>query len=133
MSELKKYFRVKDIMEAAVKRAQKDPLYQEAEKTCCLDYHLLCHPNRLDEVKLSSFNVIGYTDYGGSEGIYGTIQFLGEWVPQHRESPMLGRMNVYTLKTLREDKKAYLSMGVLVNLICYYANQFIAEHLYAFD
>lgn len=133
MSELKKYFRVEDIMEAAVKRAQNDPLYQESEKNCCLDYHLLCHSNRFDEVKLCSFNVIGYTDYGGSEGIYGTIQFFGEWVPQHRENPMLGRMNVYTLKTLREDKKAYLSMGMLVNLICYYANQFIAEHLYAFD
>ena len=86
MENQKKYLRVKDIMEAAVKKAQEDPLFQEAEKECVLDYHQLCFTTRFDEVKLCSFNVIGHPEYGGSEGIYGTIQFFGEWVPQHSDN-----------------------------------------------
>lgn len=133
MNESKQYFLVKDIMESAVKLAQDDPLFQEAEKKCVLDYQMLCHTTRFDEVRLCSFSVIGHTEYGGSEGIYGSIQFFGEWVPHHREDPYLSRMAVYTLKTLREDKEAYLGMGTLVTLICYYANQFIRDHLDRFD
>ena len=86
MENQKKYLRVKDIMEAAVKTAQEDPLFQEAEKECVLDYHQLCFTTRFDEVKLCSFNVIGHPEYGGSEGIYGTIQFFGECRSMHRAS-----------------------------------------------
>ena len=76
MENQKKYLRVKDIMEAAVKKAQEDPLFQEAEKECVLDYHQLCFTTRFDEVKLCSFNVIGHPEYGGSEGIYGKFSSL---------------------------------------------------------
>ena len=133
MENQKKYLRAKDIMEAAVKTAQEDPLFQEAEKECVLDYHQLCFTTRFDEVKLCSFNVIGHPEYGGSEGIYGTIQFFGEWVPQHSDNCYRSRVNVYTLKTLSESKEAFLGMGLMVNLICYYANQFINEHTDRFD
>lgn len=42
-------------------------------------------------------------------------------------------MNVYTLKTLETSKDAYLAMGELVTLICYYANEYVGAHLDRFD
>ncbi len=133
MDNQKKYLRVTEIMEAAAKKAQEDPLFQEAEKECVLDYHQVDFLNSLDEVRLCSFNVIGHPEYGGSEGIYGTIQFFGEWVPQHSDNCCRSRVNVYTLKTLSESKDAFLGMGLMVNMICYYANQFINDHIERFD
>ena len=133
MDNQKKYLRVTEIMEAAAKKAQEDPLFQEAEKECVLDYHQVDFLNSLDEVRLCSFNVIGHPEYGGSEGIYGTIQSFGEWVPQHSDNCCRSRVNVYTLKTLSESKDAFLGMGLMVNLICYYANQFINDHIERFD
>ena len=133
MDNQKKYLRVTEIMEAAAKKAQEDPLFQEAEKECVLDYHQVDFLNSLDKVRLCSFNVIGHPEYGGSEGIYGTIQSFGEWVPQHSDNCCRSRVNVYTLKTLSESKDAFLGMGLMVNLICYYANQFINDHIERFD
>ena len=43
------------------------------------------------------------------------------------------RARVYVLKTLKQDKESYLAVGMLVNLICYYANEFVATHLDRFD
>ena len=43
------------------------------------------------------------------------------------------RARVYVLKTLNCDKESYLAIGMLVNLICYYANEFISKHMDHFD
>ena len=120
-------------MEAAAKKAQEDPLFQEAEKECVLDYHQVDFLNSLDEVRLCSFNVIGHTEYGTSEGIYGEIEFYGVWLPDHRSFHSPVKLSVYTLKTLSESKEAFIRMGTLVNLICYYAIQFINANIDRFD
>ena len=133
MDNQKKYLRVKDIMEAAAKKAQEDPLFQEAEKECVLDYQKVDFFNGLDELRLCSFNVIGHTEYGTSEGIYGDIEFYGVWLPDHRSFHSPAKMSVYTLKTLSESKEAFIRMGTLVNLICYYTIQFINANIDRFD
>ena len=50
-----------------------------------------------------------------------------------RDDPFKSRARVYVLKTLKQDKESYLAVGMLVNLICYYANEFVATHLDRFD
>lgn len=40
---------------------------------------------------------------------------------------------VYVLKTLSTDRESYLAIGMLTNLICYYANKVISEHMGHFD
>ena len=133
MDNQKKYLRVTEIMEAAAKKAQEDPLFQEAEKECVLDYQKVDFYNGLDELRLCSFNVIGHTEYGTSEGIYGEIEFYGVWLPYHRSFHSPVKLSVYTLKSLSESKEAFIRMGTLVNLICYYAIQFINANIDRFD
>ena len=70
--------------------------------------------------------------YGSSEGIYGDIFLYGNW-SKERDDPFKSRARVYVLKTLKQDKESYLAVGMLVNLICYYANEFVATHLDRFD
>lgn len=133
MENQKKYFRVKDIMIEAVKMAQEDPTFQVVEKNCPLDYHHLLYLTEEYEVKLSCFNVVGCTEYSSNSGIRGVIQFFGQWLPEHITQYYKQTADVYMLETLSQSKDAYLRMGVLVNLICYYANQFIREHADRFD
>ena len=56
----------------------------------------------------------------------------GNW-SKERDDPFKSRARVYVLKTLKQDKESYLAVGMLVNLICYYANEFVATHLDRFD
>lgn len=133
MSDEKRYFKIAEIMEAAVKMARQDPSFAAAEQCCTLENAGISVTTRFDEVRLYSFDVIGYPIYGSCEGIYGDIFFYGEWMPQHEEKPFHSKVRVYLMKTLSTSKEAYLGMGEMVNLICYYANEFIATHLSRFD
>lgn len=76
--------------------------------------------------------MVGEVTYGSSEGIYGDIFLYGNW-SKERDDPFKSRARVYVLKTLKQDKGSYLAVGMLVNLICYYANEFVATHLDRFD
>ena len=59
-------------------------------------------------------------------------RIYGNW-SKERDDPFKSRARVYVLKTLKQDKESYLAVGMLVNLICYYANEFVATHLDRFD
>ena len=133
-SEKKRYFTVKEIMDAVMEQAKADPMYQDAEKRCELDYDITSCMTEKETLELCSFDVIGHVAYGGSEGIYGGIELVGAWKHSQEEAHTFHcRMNVYTLKTLETSKDAYLAMGELVTLICYYANEYVGAHLDRFD
>ena len=129
----KRYLSVSDVMESAVKLARTDPRFAEAEKNCPLDYDLLCSSVKYDKLHCCDFDVIGDVVYGSSEGIYGDIYLYGSWNKDMKDEPFRSRMRVYSLKTLEASKEAYIGMGMLVTLICYYANEFIRTHLDRFD
>lgn len=133
MPNEKRYFKIGEIMGEAVKLARQDPKFAAAKQQCVLENDGVCISTRFDEVRLCSFDVIGYPVYGSCEGIYGDIFFYGEWMPQHEEKPLHSKVRVYLMKTLSTSKEAYLGMGDMVNLICYYANEFIATHWNRFD
>ena len=132
MTEGKRYFTVKEVLEPAVELAKTDPRYEEYRKTCELDYDLLCRTCKSDKLYRCDFNVVGEVSYGGSEGIYGDIFLYGNW-SKEQDNPFRSRVRVYVLKTLKDDKESYLAIGMLVNLICYYANEFVNTHLDRFD
>lgn len=132
MAEGKRYFTVKEILEPAVELAKTDPRYEEYSKICELDYDLLCSTCKYDKLYRCDFNVVGEVSYGGSEGIYGDIFLYGNW-SKEQDNPFRSRVRVYVLKTLKDDKESYLAIGMLVNLICYYANEFVNTHLDRFD
>ena len=123
---------VKDMVEQEVTRAKTDPRYEEYSKICELDYDLLCSTCKYDKLYRCEFDVVGEVTYGSSEGIYGDIFLYGNW-SKERDDPFKSRARVYVLKTLKQDKESYLAVGMLVNLICYYANEFVATHLDRFD
>ena len=125
-------YRLKDMFEQAVTRAKTDPRYEEYSKICELDYDLLCSTCKYDKLYRCEFDVVGEVTYGSSEGIYGDIFLYGNW-SKERDDPFKSRARVYVLKTLKQDKESYLAVGMLVNLICYYANEFVATHLDRFD
>ncbi len=133
MAEQKRYFTVKDVLENAVALAKTDPRFAEYEKACKLDYQLLCSTCKYDRLYRCEFDVVGQVAYGNSEGIYGDIFLYGCWTQEQREAPFYSRIRVYVLKTLETDKESYLAVGMLVNLICYYANEFVRTHLDRFD
>lgn len=95
-------------------------------------YDLLCSTCKYDKLYRCEFDVVGEVTYGSSEGIYGDIFLYGNW-SKERDDPFKSRARVYVLKTLKQDKESYLAVGMLVNLICYYANEFVATHLDRFD
>ena len=132
MAEGKRYFTVKDVFEAAVKLAKDDPLFEQYSKICELDYDQICNTCKYDRLYRHEFCVLGEVTYGGSEGIYGDIFLYGNW-SEKQDDPFRSRFRVYVLKTLKQDKESYLAVGMLVNLICYYANEFIITHLDRFD
>ena len=88
--------------------------------------------DKYDKLYRCEFDVVGEVTYGSSEGIYGDIFLYGNW-SKERDDPFKSRARVYVLKTLKQDKESYLAVGMLVNLICYYANEFVATHLDRFD
>ena len=132
MADGKRYFTVKEVLEPAVELAKTDPRYEEYSKICELDYDLLCSTCKYDKLYRCDFNVVGEVSYGGSEGIYGDIFLYGNW-SKEQDNPFRSRVRVYVLKTLKDDKESYLAIGMLVNLICYYANEFVNTHLDRFD
>lgn len=129
----KVYFTVKDVFEAAVALARTDPSFVEAEKKCSLDYERVCSDSREDVLRFSDFEVIGLVTYGTSEGIYGDLYLYGSWNQETRMVSGNSYLRVYVLKTLNEEKDAYLAMGIMVNIIAYYANEFVRTHLNRFD
>lgn len=132
MAEGKQYFTVKDVFDAAVKLAKADPYFEQYNKICTLDYDLILRDCEDGTLYRAEFDVLGDVSYGSSEGIYGDIFLYGNW-SKERDDPFKSRARVYVLKTLKQDKESYLAVGMLVNLICYYANEFVATHLDRFD
>jgi len=129
----KKYFAVEEIFKAAVDLARTDPKFAEAEKDCALDYDMVCSSIRGEKLTRCEFEVIGITNYGTSEGIYGDLYLYGSWNEQTMQERGNQHRRVYVLKTLECNKDAYLAMGTMVSLICYYANEFVGAHLNRFD
>ena len=118
---------VKDIVDQAVSDAKADAEFANAEKKCPLDYDIYPCSCEVKEINTNSFSAVGYVNYGGSEGIYGEIYFMGTWNDQLPDLMRRNTMGVYTLKTLDCNKEAYLGMGMMVNLICYYINERIGQ------
>ena len=118
---------VKDIVYRAVKDAKADAAFALAEKKCPLDYDIYSYGREVEVVNCDSFYAIGSIAYGGSEGIYGEIYFMGTWNEQLSDIKSKNSMEVYTLKTLDCTKDAYLGLGMMVNLICYYINDRIRD------
>ena len=127
------YMTVKELFDNALELARKDPTFAEAETKCQLDYHLICSGVTYDPLKRCEFDVIGYPNFGNSEGIYGDIFLYGQWVENQHDDPFRSRMRVYSLKTLREDKEGFMAMSTLVNLLCFYARSYVNENLNRFD
>ena len=118
---------VKDIVDQAVSDAKADAEFAYAEKKCPLDYDIYPCSCEVKEINTNNFSAVGYVNYGGSEGIYGEIYFMGIWNDQLSDLMRRNTMGVYTLKTLDCNKEAYLGMGMMVNLICYYINERIGQ------
>lgn len=132
MAEGKQYFTVKDVFDAAVKLAKADPYFEQYNKICVLDYDLILRDCEDGTLYRAEFGVLGDVSYGESEGIYGDIYLYGSWSKDQNDFRR-NRTRVYVLKTLNCDKASYLAIGMLVNLICYYANEFISKHMDHFD
>lgn len=129
----KNYMTVSELFTQAAKLAKSDPAFVKAEENCPLDYDQICSGLQSDQLRICQFDVIGYADFGGSEGIYGDVFLYGEWMPQQLEAPKHSKMRVYVLKTLHEDKEAFLAMSVMAHLICYYARRIVNQNLERFD
>lgn len=131
--EKKQYFTVSQLMEAATRLAKTDLSYQEAEKVCVLDYELVCSGTKNTVLTKCQFDVIGQLAFGGSEGIYAGINLTGFWDQMSQNEKRNCTLAVYTLKTLKTDKDAYLALGHMMNVICYYANEIVSQNLDRFD
>lgn len=132
MAEGKQYFTVEDVFDATVKLAKADPYFEQYNKICVLDYDLILRDCEDGTLYRAEFGVLGDVSYGESEGIYGDIYLYGSWSKDQNDFRR-NRARVYVLKTLNCDKESYLAIGMLVNLICYYANEFISKHMDHFD
>lgn len=132
-NEHKKHMTIKELMGLAVERARKDPLFAEAEKLCELDYDSIAYGPEETELCRCEFDVISYAAFGGSEGIYGTVQLQGCWAPAGAGMIWNSRISAYTLKTLSTSKEAYIGISMMGNLIAYHATDIIMENLKRFD
>lgn len=130
-----KYFTIRELMEEAQKLAEKDPGYQQAKDACFLDYALISTGRDKDSLTDCSFDVVSCVTYGGSEGIYASVALQGKWMDRKIQDILSpgGRCHAMTLKTLKTDKEAYVALGTMANLICFYANQIVRENLDRFD
>lgn len=133
-TEKRNYYTLQELMDETMKLVKDDPEYPKALARCPLDYQCVSSSVKDERITLCEFNVLGFTEYGGSEGIYGTICFSGDWSPGCRIKPFgsIG-LTAYTLKTLSDDKDAFRAMGTLVNLISYYAHELMNRNLDRFD
>lgn len=112
---------VRNLTFAALQAMEADPLYQAAIKKCPLE----CTAPHSTATKITSvsFDVIGSTRYGSNEGIIGYAAMEGRWSSADDSS-----LCIVSFKTLYADKDAYINMGLIVTLFCYYANKFVEEH-----
>ncbi len=133
-AEKRNYYTLQELMEETMKLVKADPEYPKALDRCPLDYQSVSSGVKDEKITLCEFNVLGFTEYGGSEGIYGTICFCGDWSENCRVKNFgsVG-LTAYTLKTLSEDKEAFHAMGALVNLISYHAHELMNHNLDRFD
>jgi hypothetical protein len=133
-TEKRNYYTLQELMDETMKLVKDDPEYPKALARCPLDYQSVSSSVKDERITLCEFNVLGFTEYGGSEGIYGTICFSGDWSPGCRIKSFgsIG-LTAYTLKTLSDDKDAFRAMGTLVNLISYYAHELMNRNLDRFD
>ena len=127
------YFTVREFMDRTLDLAKQDEKYPELEEACALDYQMVSHGTDDKQLKRMDFDVIGFPEYGTSEGIYSFLCVRGEWLPSEEQHIYGQTMPVYTLKTLREGKDAYIAMGAMATLLCYYANKVIADNMDRFD
>ena len=131
--EKRNYFTVREFMERTLNLARQDERYPELEEACVLDYQLVSYGSEERLLKRMDFDVIGSPQYGTSEGIYGFLCARGEWLPQEEQRVYGQLLPLYTLKTLREDKEAFIAIGAMTTLLCYYANKVIADNMDRFD
>lgn len=127
--EKRNYPTLQKILDYAVAAAKADPRYADAEKDCIIDYHgVFPSEARTLLVTCCEFDAIAIVEYGTSEGIYGSIHLNGTWSNQ----PCVSN-RVYSLKTLSDDKDAYMGMAVISNLIAYHVREFVGNNLRRFD
>ena len=131
--EKRKYFTVQEFVDRTLELAKQDKRYPELETACALEYQLVSHGVGKSRLKRMDFDVIGSPEYGSSEGVYGCLSIRGQWLPSEEQSVYGHQMPIYTLKTLREDKDAYIAMGALATLLCYYANKVVTDNMDRFD
>ena len=116
---------VKELVDKASALLRQDEHYQELIGACTLDYEATAYASKDVSLERMSFDCIGCCRYGSNEGIYGDVLIHGLW-----RSSQIGEasMSVYTFKTLRTDKDAYLAMGTLATLFAYYMNKVVEEN-----
>lgn len=112
---------VRDLTCSALQAMQADPLYQAAIEKCPLEY--TAPHSTATKIIATSFDVVGNTRYGSNEGIVGYVTMEGRWSSADEAS-----LCIVSFKTLYADKDAYINMGLIVTLFCYYANKFVEEH-----
>lgn len=74
-TEKRNYYTLQELMDETMKLVKDDPEYPKALARCPLDYQSVSSSVKDERITLCEFNVLGFTEYGGSEGIYGTICF----------------------------------------------------------
>lgn len=132
MDEEKRYYTIEDVMIAAVGNAQAESVFEVNSKICELENAQVNSFCKDDELYRGDFEVVGDVSYGAEETVLGSIYFHGNWTADE-DFPLRNRLCSYHLMTRKRTKESYLAMGVLVNLICYYANEFVNTHLDRFD
>lgn len=132
MDENKRFYTMEDVMKTAVEGARAESLYEVNSKICDLENAQVNCFCKDDELYRGDFEVVGDVSYGTEETILGSIYFQGNWTADE-DFPLRNRLCSYRLMTHKLTKESYLAMGMLVNLICYYANEFVNKHPERFD
>lgn len=124
-----KYFTFAELSKAALQRAKEDPLWTEltdSDGSCPLDYAMSRTDSKSEQhIKTCDFDALGCAYFGGCEGIYARV-FMHP-VPDGSERILV------TLKTLYEDKDAFMVMQRLAGLVAYYVREIVNENLDRFD
>lgn len=133
MEKKKKYLTTHELVMAAIQRASEDPLYQDALKSCSLEYSMVPTAAEKYEIRLCNFDTIGHAEYGSNEGIYGIIEFRGYWTASQMDGNGPRTKEVFVAKTLSTSKDAYLGMAMLMALICFHLDEYAKENINRFD
>ncbi len=125
-------FRVGEFLAVVLAAAKNDPTWTAAAEKAVLDYHQES-TWRLPEgektpIRNCEFDVVANTAFGGSEGIYTDISFVGYPFGSTRETA-----HVYTFKTLETSREAFLAMSELGALVSWHAMETIGKNLDRFD